>query len=305
MLNTELEKELREWLRPVSALTAFAKSIRGEGATEGKGADPSDASKEVVDPFKDIDISELPADQKEKFTKAQEAFKLSSAKITELETKRQTTEKFAREQQSRADRAEGIVKSHNLPINGQQQQQVSNDPLQAKIDVRIKSLMADGMDEKNAGIYAKLFAKESDQQEREILARLGPLVGTVGNMQADTHLSVAKSEFAGVFKVPELAKQIQDNVANLVQNGRPVDKQTVDHLVSMAWGQYSLKNPDKMQQQQISQIPQFGSQITTGAHVNNPNTNTAGDAPKATQHETVTIMNAIGAEFARDLPKKK
>lgn len=308
MLNPELEKELREWLRPVSALTAFAKSVRGEGATEGKGADPNpDASKVADNPLKDVDLTELPTDVRTRIEEANLLIAKSQTEKQQLELKHQNTEKFAREQQSRADRAESIVKSHNLPVNGQQQQQVSTDPLQSKIDAATNRFVAQGMDEKTAKVYGKMFAMEALEQEKEILGKLGGLVGTVGNMQADTHLSSAKSEFAGVFKIPELEKQIQDNVRNLVQNGRPVDKVTVDHLVSMAWGQYTLKNPDamKLNQQQQQQIPQFGSGIGSGVHLNNPNPNPNNQTPTATQPETVQIMNAVVAEMNRGLPKKK
>lgn len=310
MITAELDKELREWLRPVSALTAFAKSIRGEGATEGKGADPNpDASKVEGNPLKDVDLTELPTDVRTRIESANKLIESATAKAAEIETKRQQTEQFARQQQSRADRAEAVVKSHNLPIDGSRPNQVSVDPLQEKIDAATQRFVAQGMEEKAAKAYGKMFAMEAIEQEKAILSRLGPLVGSVGSMQADQQLSSAKLEFSKQFAIPEVEKQVRENVANLVQNGRPVDKITVEHLVSMAFGNHMMKNPDAMKQQQQTsqqqQFHQFGGSMTTGVHVNNPNSNSDNKGPTATQPETVTIMNAVMAEMSRDLPKKK
>lgn len=296
----DLKNELREWMRKESPLTTYYKSLKCEGADQS-GASDADKAKVEQPAFSQEELDELPTDVKARLTKLLDDNKTTKATAAELETKRQQTETFARSQQSRADRLEGVVKSHNLPIDGQSV--VQQTPEQAAINSRYERLKAGGMEDKAAMAYAKMLADEAKQQREEILSTLGPLVGSVGSMQADRVLSDAKNGYQQVFANVELSQQIHQNVENLKKAGTPVTKETVDHLVSMAWGSHILKNPEAMKQQQ-TQIPQFGSTFSGGGHYTPP-ISQQNQAPTATQPETVSIISALSAELNRGLPKRK
>lgn len=299
----ELNEELREWLRPISPLTAFAKSLKNEGES-GSPTDPSKEVKVDSDPLAGLDLDELPTDVKERITKLKDAYEDTFKKNTELEDRRKQSEEFGRKQQSEAMQAKAVIRAHNL--DGQPAVQQS--PEQQAIQSRFERLKADGMDEKNATIYAKLFAAEAKQQREEIFATLGPLVGSVGSMQADRVLSDAKQGYQQVFANNELSQQIYQNVGNLVKSGTPVTKETVDHLVSMAWGSHILKNPDALKSQmQHTQtgLPNFGNNPFNSGGGYVPPQQGANQGPQATQNETVTIMSAVSAELMREVNASK
>lgn len=299
-----IKDELREWMRPVSALTAFAKNVRNEqgGVTD----DPSKAAKvEYLDPLADMDLDELPADQQAKLKKLQTDHRAQYDKNVELEGRRQKAEEFARGQQSRADKLAGIVHRHNLPVDGVAP---TNQPNSA--DTKIAQFEAmfvkDGLAPEQAKAYAKMFASASAVERDSIMRELGPLVGSVGSIQAQQVLNMAKGEFKQVFSVPALAKQIDDNVALLVQQGNVVDEKTVNHLISMAWGQYSLVDPEGAKKatdvNQQQQVPQLRNGLPTGGqHVSRANLPVDG-SPVMTQPETATIMSNIGKFMNADLP---
>ena len=303
-------------MQPVSPLTAFAKSVRNEQKGGAQEDDPSKAAHvQYIDPSADFDLDELPADQKTKLEKLLADHKALYGKNTELEARRQKAEEFARLQQSQKDKLQSIVQRHNLPTDGNPPTDKPNSA-DAKISAIEARFIADGLDPVQAKSYAKLFASAGAIERENLLRELGPLVGSVGNIQAQQHLDAAKADYPQVFSVPELAKQVNDNVALLVQQGNPVDSKTVNHLISMAWGQYSLTEPDAAakkladmnQQQQQQAVPQFRNGLPAGGgHVSRAN-KTADGAPIATQPETLNIMGQIGKFLTADLPsanKKK
>jgi hypothetical protein len=305
----ELEKELSDWLRPVSPLTAFYLKVRGETSEQKGATDKTPASGTNGDdsPLKGIDRSELPSDIKAALEKADALLASNKTEKEALEQRRVQAENFARTKQSEADKLKGIVQKHNLPIDGVPPVNPHANTPEAGIESRKVRLMGQGMDEKTASAYAKILSDEATENEKALLSKLAPLVGSVGNMQADQHLSAAKIQYQNVFAVPEVAKAVQDNVTNLVQNGRPVDAATVKHLVSMAWGDYTLTNPDKVNKPNTQGIPQFGSSVSSGVMPNNTSNtqNNNNKEPMATQPETIAIMNSLKAEFDRDLKKGK
>lgn len=298
----ELNEELREWLRPISPLTAFAKSLKNEGESGSPQTDPSKEVKVDSDLLAGLDLDELPTDVKERITKLKDAYEDTFKKNTELEDRRKQSEEFGRKQQSEAMQAKAVIRAHNL--DGQPAVQQS--PEQQAIQSRFERLKAGGMEDKAAMAYAKMLADEAKQQRDEILSSLGPLVGSVGSMQADRVLSDAKQGYQQVFANNELSQQIHQNVGNLVKSGTPVTKETVDHLVSMAWGSHILKNPDALKtQMQQQQIPNFGNNPFNGGGGYVPPQQNGNQGPQATQNETVTIMNAVTAELRREVDAKK
>lgn len=274
---------------------------------EGAGGNADDPSKSAkgtyVDPTADIDMDELPDNIREQLLKLREQSKSTFDQSQELERKRKAAEDFARKQQSRADQLEGIVKKHNLggePGGG-------NPPVSAdakQVQELTQRLVADGLKEEQAGAYAKMLATAGNVERDRIYREMAPLFAEVGSLRAESVLANARHQYKQVFDVPELSKAINDNVAVLLGQNKPVDDKTIQHLVSMAWGQYALANPDKIGKPPEGTvnngIPQFGSPVTTGGHPNNPAGNNP-QGPRVTQAETPVIMQNLNQFFEADL----
>lgn len=307
-----IEQELRDWFRPVSPLTAFAKSVLNEQGG-GQADDPSKASKvEYVDPLgADFDFSELPPDQQERLKKLQTEHRAQYDEKSKLEERRHKAEEFARNQQSRADRLEATVRKHNLPTDGSATptDRVSADA--KHLDILTQQLVKDGIKPEAAAGYAKMLSTAGELERQRIYAELSPLLGEVGSLRANAELASARANFGQVFAVPALSKQINDNVQVLIQQGKPVDEKTVTHLVSMAWGQYTLNNAEEAAKHmsaysKSTEVPSLGGRsVTNGGHRNDVGQNRNGNAPVATQPETTAIMANLDKFFAADLPSAR
>lgn len=304
-----IEQELRDWFRPVSPLTAFAKSVLNEQGG-GQADDPSKAGRvEYVDPLgADFDLSELPPDQQGKLKKLQSEHRAQYDEKAKLEERRQKAEEFARNQQSRADRYEALARRHNLSgdVTPPASDRVSADA--KHLDTLTAQLIKDGIKPDAAAGYAKMLATSGELERQRIYSEMAPLLGEVSALRAHSELSAAKVRFSQVFAVPALAKQIDDNVQILVQQNKPLDEKTVTHLVSMAWGQYSLQNPDEAAKLVKAQqeLPALGGRtVTNGGHRNDVTVRGDGKAPVATQPETTAIMSNLDKFFAADLPSSR
>lgn len=301
MINI-IKEELRAWLRPISPLTAFAKSLRGEG----------EAAKPDVTPAQvfDFDFDELPTDIKEKIVAAKKSFEDQTTKLTQTEQRRLQAEDFARKQQSDASKAKAKLASHNIPLDGPAQVQPNSED--AKFQARVDRLVKDGLAEPQAKAYAKMLADEAKQQEAELLQRFAPLVHNVGGLQAQAALQNAANAFPHVFAIPELAKEINEAATYMLQAGNVPTPAAVQNLVEMAWGKHVLTNPDALKDtnkgnlEMNQPVPNFRSTMSQGSHT--PPTRKEGDAPqapRATQPETMAIMASVNAELRRGLPTKK
>lgn len=299
---TEIEKELREWLRPMSPLTAFAKSIRNEGAA----VDPN-APKSLSDMF-DADWDELPTNLKEKLGGIK-------TKITELETSAKTTEQrrlqaedFARKQQSDASKAKARLAAHNIPLDGAQSVAVSGD---AKFQARVDKFVKEGMAEPQAKAYAKMLDDEAKTQREEILKEIGPMAAQVGHLQATSALLEARSKFPEVFAIPALDKEITDAANYMLSQGNVPDANAIKSLVQMSWGKAIMDDPTLLKEKkgadlnQHDTIPRMSRTINTGGRQQQSDSVTDPKAPVATQPETSQIMGNLVAELRRGLPEKK
>lgn len=302
-MNTEIEKELREWLRPMSPLTAFAKSIRNEGAA----ADPN-APTSLTQLF-DKDWDELPTDLKERLGGIK-------TKITELETSAKTTEErrkqaedFARKQQSEASKAKAKLAAHNIPLDGAPPSTVVS--ADAKLQARIDRFVKDGMPEPQAKAYAKMLDDEAKLQREEILREMGPMAQQVGHLQATSALLTARSQFPEVFAIPELDKEITDAANYMLSQGNVPDANAIKSLVQMSWGKAIMDDPTLLKEKkgadlnQHQEIPRMGRTINTGGRQQQVENPSDPKAPVTTQPETAQIMGNLIAELNRGLPKKK
>lgn len=271
-----------------------------QNATSGQQQQPTQSST-VANPWEGVDLNDLPDDVRPKIEAAKAAFDANQTKATDLEKQLTASTEFARANQSRADKAVARLQAHNIPLDGNIQQQQQGNPLREKF-------IADGLKPEVADGYVKMFESNNEIQRQQILGSLGPLANTVAGIQATQLLSDAKFSHKEVFAVESVSKQINDNIAILLQQGTPVDKSTMDHLMDMAWGKYIRENPDAIKPKGNilnTPVPSFGNNgLTTGSHVSQQQ-NANANAPVATQAETVTVMNALNAELRRGMPAKK
>lgn len=302
MIDT-IKEELRAWLRPVSPLTAFAKSILNEDKS-GVVDDPLKAGKAVniVDPLAGFDLDELPEDQRAKLLKLKEDFSKSLKDNTELEKRRKQAEEFARSQQGRADKASAVLSAHNIPIEGVRAPGQVNSA-DAKHTALVAKFTKDGLKPELAETYATMFASANALERESLMREMAPLVNAVGGLQAQNALTQAEHTFKHVFAIPEVAAQIRENVGVLVQQGNKVDEKTVEHITSMAWGAYTLRNPDalKGKKEDVTEIPQFKSGLSHGGHKSNTNL-PANTGPTATQPETISIISQLDKHMRQGLP---
>lgn len=304
MITQDQRKELDAWLRPQSPLVTFARSLRMEEKQGGGQDDPSgkqqDDAQKMVDHFEGIDLDELPENIRTAVTNAKATLTKLSGDVQTAETRRGKAEEFARKKQSEVDRALGKLRQHNLNPDDPAAPNLS--PNKTAHDALLKKFTDDGLKPEQAEAYAKMFASANAIQREQLLAELGPLAGAVGNLQAQQSLAAVEAANANIFAVPEIAKQVRDNVAVMVQQGNVVNVQSVNHLVEMAYGKFAMNNPDKIKDmQQIPNLGGGGGFKGGGGHVNKVDA-AQGDKPVATQAETPGIIAAINAQMTHGLP---
>ncbi len=298
-------------MRPQSQLVSFAKSLRMEGEGGSQATDPSkqqqqDDAQKIVDHFKDIDLDELPDNIRTAVTNAKATIIQLSTTVQTAEQRRGQAENFARQKQSEADKLRGVLQHHKLtdaPPSGDKPNLEGD-----KIAARAARLVEKhGLKPEAAKVYATMLEDEARETRDSIMRELSPLAGAVGNVQAGQLLQAAEVEHSHLFAIPEIAQAVRDNVKVMVQQGNTVNANSITHLVEMAVGSYTLRNPGKLDKLKVNtEIPNFkggGGMNTGGGHRSNVDTKTDG-RPTATQPETMKIIDAINAHMIKDLPKK-
>jgi len=300
MLTSEIKAELSAWMRSVSPMTAYLQSCRMEekgasAAAQASGKQPDDSP---TDPYAGIDLDELPDNVRAAIQKSRGEFTTLQTQVKEAATKADKAEHFARNVQSRADKLERVVKTHNLPVDGNPT--APSDP-QAVLEA---DFIKNGLKPEAATVYAKMFVDSEKRVESRILGQLGPLAASVGDLRADSLLANAQGSKPQVFAIPEVAKSVRENLSVLVQQGAAISDATIEHLTQMAYGAYAMNNPVKPAAPMQQVLPSFGNTMQSGVlpnHTQPP----ANGAPQATQAETVAIMNQIGVHLRHGLPPKK
>lgn len=294
---TEIEKELREWLRPISPLTAFVKSIRCEGETKTDPTPP---------PLFDFDFDDLPTDIKEKIVAAKKGYEDQNATLKQTEERRKAAEDFARKNQSEASKAKAVLQRHNLSIDGNATVVVPS--ADAAFDARVARFVKDGLPEPQAKAYAKMFSDEAAELERSMLAKFTPLVHNVGALQANSALLLAQSQFPHVFSRPELAKEINDATGYMLSQGNVPNEAAIRSLVEMAWGKAVLADPTiltEQKKQELNAIPNMKSTLANGLRNPPPSDDPTKPQPPKASAETMAVMASINQEFRRGMPVKK
>jgi hypothetical protein len=181
-----------------------AQPNQGNSGNAQGGSQQADPSKQNVAPdlFAGIDMDELPDDVRSKLEAAKTVVSQTFTEKQQLEQRRTEAENFARQQQSRADRATSVLQRHNLTVDGSSNQ---NRP-QTQEETIAANLVKDGLKPEIAAGYAKMLAQSNDINRQEILGNMQPLAATVAELQANQLLSSAKSQYAQIFAVEPVAK---------------------------------------------------------------------------------------------------
>lgn len=289
-----------------SWLTIFLSPDNGGSSGDGSSSSGKSDAQAIVDHFKGIDLDELPQNVRDAVTKAQSELGTLQKSVSETSAKLGETVNFARLQQSRADKLDAVVRKHALPVdaNGVPTTQV-NAPVgdEAQIKERADRFEKQGLKADAAMAYARMFHEESKVSREALLKEFSPLVANVGNLQANTALSAVESRNSTFFAIPDVKNFVYNAVSESVKNGRPVNEDTVSRLLEMGYGQFSMKNPDKIVKNG-EQIPNLGGGNMNGGSVRNDPNRQGGDnkAPVAKEPETIAIMNKVTADWKKDLP---
>lgn len=290
----------------MSPLTRFARSVRNE-VVESKTPDHT----EPADPFAGIDLDDLPEALRKNVQTAKDAFIEQQKNAQQLKQKEADAIKFARDQQSRADKAQELLKKHNL--DGTQSpspnpNNLDSNPLYGQL---CSDLETQGLKPEVAKAYAKLFVTTGQATEKSVLDRVAkefrPLVDDVASSKAESALSeLIKEDSVGVFKDDSVLKEVQDNVKLLLSNGQAVDKETVKSLAAMAAGNAVMKAAKEGKQpsfmvQQTTPIS-MGGQHTGGFAVTRPAPRSG--PPPSPNAETAAAVAAAKAALEKMVGKK-
>lgn len=300
-MNTELEQELRAWLQPVSPLVTFAKSLKNEVGSGDPKENSSKTDKGPANPWEGIDFDELPDDLKKKLEGAKSDYDAKAKAENELKTKLDGASKFAREQQARADRLDGVLKHHNIGASGDAPK---GKPASGE-ERMVKMLLDDGLPEAQAKAYGKMLAKAGDAQREQLYQELGPLLGTVGNIQADQFLRQAKEADPDSFAIPEIEAEVTKHIKAFIANGTPIQLNTIENLRDMAVGKLARTNPEKFtkKEEPRTQLPTMRSSLRNG--ITSPTPRTADGKPPTPQDpETAKAVREV-VSFFDNKPAKK
>lgn len=320
MIDYKNSKELNSWLRPMSRMVQFAKSIRAEvtpAAAASGDANGGDGT--AVDPLADIDLDDLPDNIRKSIETAKTAFVDQQKAAKDAESKRVETEKFARDQQARADKNQALLQRHNLTEGSGaavDPDDITQNPVYKET---LKVFVADGLKPEVAATYAKMFANANKIQRAQIMEEVtqtfGPLVGSVNNVNADRAFRSAKeSDTTGIFNIPEVDAEVRENMDLFVKNGRVLDEATVKNLAAMAFGNYAsgqlakgepiVKTTQPLPTPTRGRVfPSLGTQHGGNLPVIQ-NQQREGDAPVAANAETAAAVAQTVAHFKKDLPSQ-
>lgn len=310
--------ELEQWFRAESPLASFARSLRAEdkstdpSTTGAQGQQQQQATgdnNKATDPFEGLDLDELPDDVRETIEKARKDVAILQSDKQRLEAERVNLDKLARDHQSRADRFQERLKSHNLLDdgngNGHRQQVDASDEIAEDLKAQFT---ADGMKPEVAGTYANMFAKSQKLMIPSLLKQigtaLGPMSMTVGNLQADRLLSAAQDGNA-ILQIPEVLTAVRSNVAALVQSGSPVSAGTIDSLTKMAYGELAMTKPEILKQQTQQPPMKLHSRGGNGmtSHITLPPNQRNGE-PVPADAETARAASIVAEQMKRGMGKK-
>lgn len=275
------------------------------------------------DPFKGLPMDNLDDEAKAVIEKARVSYANAVKTQKEIEEKLGRVTNVAQSYQSKADKAEAILRKHNLSLDTPASPQPS--PEETKEAALVAEFMKEGMKEEAAKGYAKIFMKGMGVFKPDILREvggvLGPAVNQLSSLQADRILGSINTNPASqaAFKIPGVLDATRGIVNTMIQTNQPITESSVAAAVQMAIGEVLMKSGGDInaltnllkpggappQQQSPSIIQQlFGGNLTTSGNFPAPGSNTNGGAPVPANAETARLASAIASEWDRELKRK-
>lgn len=316
MINETVEEYLGDFVCKVANSVIVAKSFRGE-VPEGQQQQQLDAP---VDPFKDVDLDNLPDAAKAAIEKARSDIANLQTTAKTATQKAAETEVLARQHQSRADRYDTELRKRNLhPEQQQQQQRTEEDELLEELTAKFVSK---GLKPEDAKVHAIMHAEAVKLGEERTLKKVGQGLGgtiqSVGVLQIDRILEQATGtqDFGPSLQNPEVANKTREVLNTIVANGNSVDQETFKTALQIAVGELTMAgklNPNN-DMQQTQQRQTTGNIFSGSAPFNNPQMvrqgtqfGNSGGAPlphKGTNPETDRAINQTVKALTQGLKKK-
>lgn len=317
-LLTVEEIYLGDFVRPFADTVIIAKSFRGEGETEGQTQQTQQTQQTVADdPFKDVDLENLPDAAREAITKAKAGFASLQTEAQTNKQKAEANDALARQHQSRADRFHTELRKHNLDPDSQRQQQ--NAEIDEVLDELTQKFIEKGLTPEVAKVQAMLHSEAVKIGEKRTLKKvsegLGGTMQSVGVMQVDRILGQAAmtQEYGEILQDQNVAAKTKEVLNTLVVGGNQITEETFKVALHMAVGELQIAgkmNQSQNQQQQNQQTRNFGNGgIFNNPQMINPNRTTGGDgAPipkKGMNDDTQKAINGVVASMRQGLTLKK
>lgn len=310
---------LGDFVRPYANTVTIAKSFRGEEGQQQQQQQSQQTEQVADDPFKDVDLDNLPDAAKAAIEKARSGFATLQTEITTAKKSAEANEVLARQHQSRADRYDTELRKHNLHPETQRSQSQPEDEVLQELEA---AFIAKGLAPDIAKVQAMLHSEAVKIGEKRTLKKVGEGLGgtmqSVGVMQVDRILGQAAmtQEYGEVLQNQDVSSKTREVLNTMVVGGNPITEDTFKVALQIAVGELTIAgkmNPNNQQQNQQQQQPRmFGNQGT----FNNPqmvnfnqNGNRSSDgAPipkKGMNEDTQKAVNAVAASLRMGLKPKK
>jgi hypothetical protein len=234
----------------------------GTGAAD---ANQGGAKVEIVDdPFAKMDFNDFDPETRKLVEAAKTKLTSLQESVTQAEAKIKLGELQAQKLQSERDKLKAGTATPELTGR------------EAHLATFQKILGARGVPETQrvpqSELMLELMEEFGKTLKQDIGRDLGPLASSVISREAEFAYSQAEqTDKLGMLQVPEVAKQVQEQITAMVQSGQPVSSQVVKNLASMVYTQHLEANggTPNLQQSQSSVLPNFGGRVS-GNHAYKP-----------------------------------
>lgn len=232
-----------------------------EVGTGAAGAQQGGAKEEVIDdPFAKMDFNDFDPETRKLVEAAKAKLTSLQQSLTDTEAKKQLAELNAQKLQSERDKLKAGAGTPPEPTGRE-----------AHLAKFQKILAARGVPETQRVPQSELMLELMEEfgatLKQDIGRDLGPLASSVISREAEFAYSQAEqTDKLGMLQVPEVAKQVQEQITAMVQSGQPVTSQIVKNLASMVYTQHLETNggTPNLQQQQ-THLPNFGGRVSGNA----------------------------------------
>jgi hypothetical protein len=312
--NTTPEQldELAAWLRPVSPLTSYAKTLKCNLDSETTTEDSTTSGK-VDEPsiLKGIDMDTLPPEVRDALVARDTEYKLNLTQLNKIQTQNEHTVAELNRNKSRADKAEYKLKQHNL--QGEDHRASEPNVATEVLSAFEAAYIEEGHSAAQAKVLAKTMARALPIYERvignSVAQTVAPMAQAVGNMQANDALQRAVLEDSDGLLAgnPELYEAVKQGASFLSNSGQAVNADTIANLIDLNYGKLHRAGKIMKQEQIITRNQGVGNLSTRmrGGDMPTPRGyQPSNGEPMAVNAETGAAVAATVAAMTRGLKLK-